>query len=129
ARPRRVLWLRRVLRCSPARGVDVDPRQEAGERRGDGCALSRRLRRRVSHADGGRAATTELADPRRASRRSPRGGRPMSELSTPFRERAANALGDRFLQQALTIATTKFIDLRREAFHAFPEREARRDRA
>src|SRR5438552_1649034 len=53
----------------------------------------------------------------------------MSELSTPFRERAANALGDRFLQQALTIATTKFIDLRREAFEAFPEGEALRDRA
>ena len=53
----------------------------------------------------------------------------MSELSTPFRERAANALGDRFLQQALTMATTKFIDLRREAFEAFPEGEALRDRA
>jgi len=53
----------------------------------------------------------------------------MSELSTPFRKRAANALGDRFLQQALTIATTKFIDLRREAFEAFPEGEALRDRA
>jgi L-lactate dehydrogenase complex protein LldF len=53
----------------------------------------------------------------------------MSELSTPFRERAASALGDQFLQQALTIATTKFIDLRREAFDAFPEGEALRDRA
>src|SRR5258706_13609925 len=83
----------------------------------------------MSHADGGRAATTELSDPRRASGRRPRGGRAMSELSTPFRERAANALGDRFLQQALTIATTKFIDLRREAFEAFPEGEALRDRA
>ena len=53
----------------------------------------------------------------------------MSELSTPFRERAASALGDRFLRQALTIATTKFIDLRREAFDSFPEGEALRDRA
>jgi L-lactate dehydrogenase complex protein LldF len=53
----------------------------------------------------------------------------MSELSTPFRERAANALDDPFLRQALTIATTKFIDLRRDAFEAFPEGEALRDRA
>ena len=50
-------------------------------------------------------------------------------LATPFRRRAGDALGDRFLQQALTIATTKFIDLRREAFGQFPEGEALRDRA
>jgi L-lactate dehydrogenase complex protein LldF len=53
----------------------------------------------------------------------------MSELSTPFRQRAAAALDDQFLRQALTIATTKFIDLRREAFDEFPEGEALRDRA
>jgi L-lactate dehydrogenase complex protein LldF len=53
----------------------------------------------------------------------------MSELSTPFRQRAAAALDDAFLRQALTIATTKFIDLRREAFEAFPEGDALRDRA
>ena len=53
----------------------------------------------------------------------------MSELDTPFRRRAAGALDDVFLRQALTIATTKFIDLRREAFEAFPEGEALRDRA
>jgi L-lactate dehydrogenase complex protein LldF len=53
----------------------------------------------------------------------------VSELATPFRERAAEALNDTFLRQALTIATTKFIDLRREAFDAFPEGEALRDRA
>jgi L-lactate dehydrogenase complex protein LldF len=53
----------------------------------------------------------------------------MTELSTPFRQRAAEALDDAFLRQALTIATTKFIDLRREAFDAFPEGEALRDRA
>jgi L-lactate dehydrogenase complex protein LldF len=53
----------------------------------------------------------------------------VSDLSTPFRERAANALDDPFLRQALTIATTKFIDLRRDAFEAFPEGEALRDRA
>ena len=50
-------------------------------------------------------------------------------LSTPFRARAGAALNDGFLQQALTIATTKFIDLRREAFGEFPEGEALRDRA
>jgi L-lactate dehydrogenase complex protein LldF len=49
--------------------------------------------------------------------------------ATPFRERAATALGDRFLQEALTIATTRFIGLRREAFADFPEGEALRDRA
>ena len=46
-----------------------------------------------------------------------------------FRRDAAGALQDAFLQQALTIATTKFIDLRREAFGAFPQGEALRDRA
>jgi L-lactate dehydrogenase complex protein LldF len=51
------------------------------------------------------------------------------ELTTPFRQRAERALGDRFLQEALTIATTRFIALRREAFDEFPEGEALRDRA
>jgi L-lactate dehydrogenase complex protein LldF len=50
-------------------------------------------------------------------------------LATPFRERAGQALRDSFLQEALTIATTKFIGLRREAFAEFPEGEALRDRA
>src|SRR5262245_59488121 len=52
-----------------------------------------------------------------------------SELATPFRERAERALGDQFLQQALTIATTKFITLRREAFAELPEGDALRDQA
>ena len=43
------------------------------------------------------------------------------DLATPFRERAGRALKDPFLQQALTIATTKFIGLRGEAFGEFPE--------
>ena len=51
------------------------------------------------------------------------------ELATPFRDRAGRALQDGFLQQALTIATTKFIDLRREAFDEFPDGDALRDRA
>jgi L-lactate dehydrogenase complex protein LldF len=51
------------------------------------------------------------------------------ELAIPFRQRAGSALKDAFLQEALTIATTKFIDLRREAFEDFPEGEALRDRA
>jgi len=51
------------------------------------------------------------------------------ELDTPLRERAGQALHDTFLQAALTIATTKFIELRREAFGEFPEGEALRDRA
>ena len=51
------------------------------------------------------------------------------DLATPFRDRAGRALQDGFLQQALTIATTKFIDLRREAFGEFPEGDALRDRA
>jgi len=55
----------------------------------------------------------------------------MSEpaLTTPFPERAGAALRDRFLQEALTIATTKFIGLRRESFDGFPEGDALRDRA
>jgi L-lactate dehydrogenase complex protein LldF len=51
------------------------------------------------------------------------------ELAIPFRQRAGSALKDAFLQEALTIATTKFIDLRREAFEDFPEGEALRDHA
>jgi L-lactate dehydrogenase complex protein LldF len=51
------------------------------------------------------------------------------EVTTPLRERAGRALEDRFLQQALDVATTKFIGLRREAFGAFPEGEGLRDRA
>ena len=55
----------------------------------------------------------------------------MSEplVTTPLRERAHHALGDRFLHEALDIATTKFIGLRREAFGDFPEGERLRDRA
>jgi len=52
-----------------------------------------------------------------------------AELATPFRQRAGGAMKDAFLQEALTIATTKFIGLRREAFASFPEGEALRDRA
>jgi len=51
------------------------------------------------------------------------------ELATPFRERAGRAMRDTFLQEALGIATTKFIGLRREAFADFPEGDALRDRA
>jgi len=50
-------------------------------------------------------------------------------LATPLRERASRALGDRFLREALTLATTRFITLRREAFAEFPEGEALRDQA
>jgi L-lactate dehydrogenase complex protein LldF len=46
-----------------------------------------------------------------------------------FRQRAAEALHDAYLQEALTIATTKFIGLRREAFTSFPEGDQLRDRA
>ncbi|HXU91151.1 MAG TPA: LutB/LldF family L-lactate oxidation iron-sulfur protein [Methylomirabilota bacterium] len=55
----------------------------------------------------------------------------MSEplITTPLRERAQQALGDRFLHEALDIATTKFIGLRREAFGEFPDGERLRDRA
>jgi L-lactate dehydrogenase complex protein LldF len=50
-------------------------------------------------------------------------------LDVPFRARAGRALDDAFLQEALTIATTKFIGLRREAFAEFPEGDALRDQA
>ncbi len=52
------------------------------------------------------------------------GGGPAS-----LRHRAAGALQDAFLQEALAIATTRFIGLRREAFSNFPDGEALRDRA
>jgi L-lactate dehydrogenase complex protein LldF len=50
-------------------------------------------------------------------------------LKTPFPERAAAALKDAFLQEALTTATTKFIGLRKEAFATLPHGEQLRDRA
>jgi L-lactate dehydrogenase complex protein LldF len=50
-------------------------------------------------------------------------------VTTPLRERATHALGDRLLHEALDIATTRFIALRREAFGDFPEGERLRDRA
>ncbi len=55
----------------------------------------------------------------------------MSEelLKVRFQERAVTALKDRFLQEALTIATTKFIDLRKESFADFPEGDRLRDQA
>src|SRR3989475_9549153 len=52
-----------------------------------------------------------------------------SSVTTPFPERAAAALKDPFLQEALAIATTKFIGLRREAFAEFPAGDALRDQA
>ena len=52
-----------------------------------------------------------------------------TDLSVPFRRRAGSALGDKHLQEALTIATTKFIGLRRDAFDEFPEGERLRDLA
>jgi L-lactate dehydrogenase complex protein LldF len=61
----------------------------------------------------------------------PAGGSRVSgpKPDTPFAERAAGALKDGFLQQALTVATTRFIDARRESFQGFPAGEALRDRA
>jgi L-lactate dehydrogenase complex protein LldF len=55
----------------------------------------------------------------------------MSETSpgTPFAARASGALKDAYLQEALGIATTKFIGLRRESFLDFPQGDALRDRA
>jgi len=52
-----------------------------------------------------------------------------AQLRTPFPERAHSALKDAHLQEALTIATTKFIGLRKEAFAGYPDGEALRDRA
>src|SRR5207249_2513064 len=82
-------------------------------------------------ADGRRSPAPELtragAAPRRAARRS--AAVSDGDLGTPFRQRAGSAMKDAFLQEALTIATTKFIGLRREAFEGFPEGEALRDRA
>ena len=52
-----------------------------------------------------------------------------ADLSVPFRRRAGSAIKDAFLQEALTIATNKFIGLRREAFDDFPEGDRLRDRA
>ncbi|MBI4241455.1 MAG: iron-sulfur cluster-binding protein [Candidatus Rokubacteria bacterium] len=50
-------------------------------------------------------------------------------MKVPFVERAHRALNDRFLQEALNTATTRFMTLRHEAFQAFPQGEALRERA
>jgi L-lactate dehydrogenase complex protein LldF len=52
-----------------------------------------------------------------------------SALGIPFPERASAALKDTFLQEALTIATSKFIGLRKDSFAEFPQGDALRDRA
>ena len=52
-----------------------------------------------------------------------------SSLTTPFPERAGVALKDTFIQEALAIATTKFIGLRKESFAGFPQGGALRDQA
>src|SRR4029453_3849750 len=95
------------------------------------CRLPRRLRRRLSHADERRAQPARLACPSAASRPGPRRRTTVTDpiLDTPFPRRPGAALKDAFLQEALTIATTKFIDLRKEAFADLPEGEALRDRA
>ena len=49
--------------------------------------------------------------------------------SSRFGERAAVALQDAHLQEALTIATTKFIGLRKDSFASFPQGEELRDQA
>ena len=50
-------------------------------------------------------------------------------LGPPFSTRVEAALKDTFLQEALGIATTKFIHLRRESFAGFAQGEALRDQA
>jgi L-lactate dehydrogenase complex protein LldF len=52
-----------------------------------------------------------------------------ASLRTSFTLRAHGALEDAHLQEALGIATTKFIGLRKEAFAGFPQGDALRDRA
>src|SRR5262249_41356064 len=116
---RRVLRVRWLVLRATARSLVGHPRQEARQRRVDRRRLRRGLRRGLSDADGRRALAPPLACARPPSRPDPRGrGHAMTEpmLQAPFQERAATALKDRFLQEALTIATTKFIDLRKDAF-------------
>src|SRR6185436_2271907 len=106
-------------------------RQEARERGSDRRRLPGGLRRGLPHADARGAHAPQIARAGAAPRRGAGRGPPLSEhqVTAPLRQRADGALHDSFLQQALTIATTKFIDLRREAFAVFPEGEALRDRA
>src|SRR5262245_47825090 len=134
ARQRRVLRLRRVVLGAPARGLLGDPREEARQHRGIQGGLRGGLRCRVPHADrrGAEPAGFPGAGPAPGRTAGPtrRHGRMSAPApSTPFRARAGAALGDGFLQEALGIATTKFLTLRREAFAQVPEGEALRDRA
>ncbi len=52
----------------------------------------------------------------------------MPERNTPLNARAKGALQDRFLQEALGTATTKFMVARQQALAEFPEGEALRER-
>lgn len=52
----------------------------------------------------------------------------MAEPKVPLSVRARGALQDRFLQEALGTATTKFMAARRQALAEFPEGEALRER-
>src|SRR5215470_18137382 len=86
----------------------------------------------MPHADAGRPVAPELTGAGTASRPGPGGRRRVSGeggSATPLSERAGRALRDPFLQEALGIATTKFIGLRRESFDGFPQGDALRDQA
>src|SRR3989304_5069754 len=86
----------------------------------------------MPHAGGRRAHAAGVACARGAPRADPGalGARVSDEsLRTPFPQRAHAALEDAHLQEALGIATTRFIGLRKESFAGFPEGEALRDRA
>src|SRR5215475_10313482 len=127
-----MLRVRRLVLGAVARGLLGHSREEARQRRAHRRRLRGGVRRGLPHADGRRALAAALARACVAPRAGPGSRGPgVSEelLQVPFQERTASALKDRFLQQALTIATTKFIDLRKESFAGFPDGEALRDRA
>ena len=123
----RVLRLRRLLLGAAARGVHRHPRQEARQRGGAPAPTAWWPATRAAScrwAAGSRGAAPRvravhlaqvLAGEATRERRAARGRR--------FPSGPARRSRTRFLQEALTIATTKFIDLRRR-----PSRASRRAR-
>src|SRR5215472_2564795 len=127
-----MLRLRRIVLGETPRGLKRHPRQEARQRRGHGRRRAGGVRRRLPDANGRRTLSAEVARAGAASRPAPGGRRDGVSADRPltsFPERVGAALRDAYLQEALTIATTKFIGLRREAFAGFPDGDRLRDRA
>src|SRR5690606_28277543 len=136
-RGRRLLWLRRALCREDGRRLRRDARAQVPPDRRGRRRHRRRDRRELCHAHAGRAraagAHDEGAAHRRGAGRDARPGNGAADAVTPapltFHRRAAAALADARLQEALDISTGRMTAARRQAFAALEAGEAVRDHA